>query len=90
MKTLLEHNEKMFKETDKWFKRDIEKEDKYAGVLCGECGEVVFYSGPWGHNGGPFFRREVTCPNCGMQGIKTIRMWELETLKYRNVALEGK
>lgn len=90
MKTLLEHNRDMFKESDEWFRRNRDEEDKYADLLCDECGEVLFYSGPLGHSGGPFFMREVSCPNCGRQGIKTIRMWELETLKNWDVALEDK
>ena len=81
MKTLLEHNREMFKVTSHYFRRNLEAEDKNACILCGNCGEVLFYSGILKHNGGPFFLREVTCPNCGRQGIKTIRMWELETLR---------
>lgn len=80
----------MFKMIDKWFKRNRDEEDKHANILCGNCGEILFYSGSLKYNGGPFFLREVTCPNCGRVGIKTIRMRELETLKDWDVVLEGK
>ena len=75
---------------ERWERRDREKEDKYANLLCDECGEVLFYSKVAKHSGGPFFKREVSCPNCGRTGIKLIRMWELETLRGRDVVLEGK
>ncbi|MCK4819627.1 hypothetical protein KA005_27930 [bacterium] len=81
MKTLLQHNRVMFKVIDRWFKRNEDKEDKHANILCEKCGEVLLYSGPLIHHGGPFFKREVSCPNCGREGIKLIKMWELETLK---------
>jgi len=90
MKTLLEHNRYILKMVDKWFKRNIIEEDKNANLLCENCGEILFYSGPLVHHGGPFFRRGVSCPNCGRQGIKIIRTWELETLKNWDVVLEGK
>ena len=89
MKTLLEHNRNIFKVIDKWLLRDREKEDKYANLICDKCGEILLYSGIFEHQVGPFLRRKVVCPNCGESGIKTIRMWELEMLKCRDVILEG-
>ena len=90
MKTLLEHNGKLLKVVDTWLSRDREKEDKYANLICDECGEILFYSGVFNWQVGPFLKREVSCPNCGRTGIKLIRMWELAMLKNRDVILEGK
>lgn len=80
----------MFKVIEKWLARDREKEDKYADLICDECGETLFYEGILGHRVGPFLIRDVSCPNCGRKGIKIIRMWELAMLNGRDVVLEGK